>query len=278
MDKKMNKILEEYALQAYDGVFPDGYEKEYANFQLNADLFHEILDTINKFKKIDSNTMFLDVGCGVGSLILSFKRAEANSVGIDTDLYALQIVRKRLNEYNFAKSAHLALSVGEELPFKNNTFDIVTTITVLEHVKDPKKAISECLRVLKPTGILYIFVPNYMSFWEGHYKLLWLPLFPKPLAKVYLKLRSRNPVFLDSINYITPKYLLNILDELKVSNVHNLSIERFFWKINNPKKICNIESLIHLISTLNHLKIFYPMVWILGKMGLYTPIILIIKK
>jgi ubiquinone/menaquinone biosynthesis C-methylase UbiE len=278
MDKKMNKILEEYIIREYNGVFPDGYEKEYANFQLNADLFHEILDTINKFKKIESNTMFLDVGCGVGSLILSFKRAGACSVGIDTDQNALLIARKRLNEYDFAESAHLVLSVGEELPFKNNTFDVITTITVLEHVKDPKKAISECLRILKPKGILYIFVPNYMSFWEGHYKMLWLPLFPKSLAKVYLKLRNRNPTFLDSINYITPKYLLNILDELKVSNVHNLSIERFFWKINNPKEISYIKPLIHVISTLNRFKIFYPMVWILGKMGLYTPIILIVEK
>ena len=276
--KKMNKILEEYALQKYGGVFPEGYEKEYANSQLNGDLFQEIFDTINKFKKINPNTMFLDVGCGVGSLmLLSLKKAEL-CVGVDTDLDALKIVKKRLGEYKFTKSAYLALSVGENLPFRNNTFDVVTTITVLEHVKHPKRVISECLRVLKPDGILYTLVPNYMSFWEGHYKMLWLPLFPKSIAKVYLKLRGRNPTFIDTINYITPKCLLNILGELKASRIHNISVERFFWKINNPQKICNNKSLIWLITTLNRFKMFSLLVGILGKTGFYTPIILIVKK
>jgi SAM-dependent methyltransferase len=49
--------------------------------------------------------------------------------------------------------------VGEVLPFKDNSFDAVISIAVLEHVKDPFKCASEIARVLKPGGDLRCAVP-----------------------------------------------------------------------------------------------------------------------
>ena len=46
------------------------------------------------------------------------------------------------------------IGVGEELPFKDETFDAVLSLNVLEHVKDPFKASSEISRVLKKGGII----------------------------------------------------------------------------------------------------------------------------
>ncbi len=51
------------------------------------------------------------------------------------------------------------LGVGEELPFKDGTFDAVISIAVLEHVRDPFKCANEIARVLKPGGDLYCCVP-----------------------------------------------------------------------------------------------------------------------
>ncbi|WP_038379527.1 class I SAM-dependent methyltransferase [Bradyrhizobium elkanii] len=51
------------------------------------------------------------------------------------------------------------LAVGEHLPFKDNTFDAVFSIAVLEHVRDPFKCANEISRVLKPGGQLYCCVP-----------------------------------------------------------------------------------------------------------------------
>jgi SAM-dependent methyltransferase len=51
------------------------------------------------------------------------------------------------------------LGVGETLPFKDNTFDAVISIAVLEHVKDPFRCAQEIARVLKPGGELYCCVP-----------------------------------------------------------------------------------------------------------------------
>jgi 2-polyprenyl-3-methyl-5-hydroxy-6-metoxy-1,4-benzoquinol methylase len=51
-----------------------------------------------------------------------------------------------------------------EMPFKKNTFDVVTCSEVIEHVTDPQKAIAEMYRVLKPGGILFLTTPN--AFWH----------------------------------------------------------------------------------------------------------------
>ena len=51
------------------------------------------------------------------------------------------------------------LGVGEHLPFKDDSFDAVISIAVLEHVRDPFRCAQEIARVLKPGGELYCSVP-----------------------------------------------------------------------------------------------------------------------
>lgn len=51
-----------------------------------------------------------------------------------------------------------------ELPFEDNSFDIVTCREVIEHVEDEQKALKEIKRVLKPHGYLLITTPNLYNF------------------------------------------------------------------------------------------------------------------
>ena len=93
---------------------------------------------------------------------------------------------------------------AESLPFGDNTFDAVFSVAVLEHVADVKKTMSESLRVLKPNGVLWANVPNYGSFYEGHYNLPWIPGMSKSAAKKYVSLFGRDPDFIDGLNFLTP--------------------------------------------------------------------------
>jgi SAM-dependent methyltransferase len=51
------------------------------------------------------------------------------------------------------------LGVGEELPFKDNSFDAVFSLAVLEHVKNPFECAAEIARVMKPGAKPYCVVP-----------------------------------------------------------------------------------------------------------------------
>lgn len=151
----------------------------------------------------------LDVGCGTGGFLVEAQKKGGDTFGIDPELEAIKICALK-------GLKNVRVGEGEELPFPDNFFDIIYCYTVLEHVSDVKKTLQEMVRVLKPNGIAYIQTPNYLSCFEGHYKIFWLPLFPKSIASIYLNLRGRRSDFLKTINYLTPKKLKNYASELSV--------------------------------------------------------------
>jgi ubiquinone/menaquinone biosynthesis C-methylase UbiE len=55
-----------------------------------------------------------------------------------------------------------------ELPFADNTFDLVCAFDVIEHVEDDKLALAEMKRVCKPNGLITVTVPAFMSLWSHH--------------------------------------------------------------------------------------------------------------
>lgn len=71
------------------------------------------------------------------------------------DTYFDNVVNFEIVDYDTTD----VLGVGEELPFKDDTFDAVISVAVLEHVKDPFRCANEIIRVLKPGGELYCVVP-----------------------------------------------------------------------------------------------------------------------
>ena len=93
--------------------------------------------------------------------------------------------------------------VGEAIPFEDQSFDLVYTTNVLEHVDDPARVVSEIVRVLKPGGYAQITVPNYGSWWEGHYGILWLPHMPAWAGKIYVFMLGRDPAFIDTLRLVT---------------------------------------------------------------------------
>jgi len=104
---------------------------------------------------------------------------------------------------------------GEQLPFRECFFDVIYSNNALEHTDDPQKVLSEAFRVLKPGGKMVIIVPNYFTFWEGHYKIFWSPIFNwRPLGRAYIRLMRRDPGFLDSLNLVTIRKLRRWLSSI----------------------------------------------------------------
>ena len=145
----------------------------------------------------------LDIGCGLGTLLLEAGRRGAESLGIEPDPRSLVLSRHRLAR-DGGPAAGVVAAVGESLPLADATCDVVTCCSVLEHVQDPHAVLVEVARVLKPGGWLHLGVPNALRFQERHYKIFLPPRTPRFLARLYLRLRGRDPAFLGTLHEMTP--------------------------------------------------------------------------
>ena len=109
---------------------------------------------------VDENAKTLDVGFGLGYglNILSIKSREVN--GIDVDSEVLNYCTNTLVGKN-PRLKILNIFDGYNLPFSDNTFDVVTCVDVIEHVEDYTRLIKEMLRVSRK-GV-FLSTPNRRS-------------------------------------------------------------------------------------------------------------------
>ncbi|MEM0493597.1 MAG: methyltransferase domain-containing protein [Candidatus Thermoplasmatota archaeon] len=102
----------------------------------------------------------LDVGCGSGVVTRDVARlTKGTVVAIDGSTEMIQIARKVLADY---KNIRLCIGAAHNLPFHDNTFDIVTCNLFFMWVEKPEVAIKEMTRVVKPNGkVLASLEPDY---------------------------------------------------------------------------------------------------------------------
>ena len=99
----------------------------------------------------------LDIGCGTGFLIeLLQKQKTADYYGLDLSPEMLKIARAKLDDVIFTEGS------ADNLPYEDNSFDIVTCIQSFHHYPYPEKAMREAYRVLKQGG-LYILSDTGMG-------------------------------------------------------------------------------------------------------------------
>jgi SAM-dependent methyltransferase len=117
----------------------------------------------------------LDAGCGVGMYVRHFQQ-------LSQTVYGVELEESRAAEAAQA-SAGIACASVEALPFPSDTFDVVLSHEVLEHVADDRRAAEEAVRVLRPGGRLVVFVPNrwwlfetHGVYWRGRYHFGNIPL------------------------------------------------------------------------------------------------------
>lgn len=96
--------------------------------------------------KVNRKTSLLDIGCGTGFFCKLAADNEAIVTGFDATPQFLKIAKERVPEGNFYEGDM------EELPFKDNMFDIVTGFNSFQFAGDTQNALEEAHRVLKPNG------------------------------------------------------------------------------------------------------------------------------
>lgn len=130
----------------------------------------------------------LDVGCQLGALPIALGELGATVTGVDVDDALLDGARRRCACYDAAVT--LVRAEAEALPFPDASFDAVTFVDVIEHVRDARRSVAELARVLKPGGVLYLFGPNRFSpsnlRRDPHYQLAGVSAMPHALGRWYV--------------------------------------------------------------------------------------------
>ena len=138
----------------------------------------------------------LEVGCGSGIIISNLSKFCGQCFGVD------------VIDYRIIKEGYLFKKVDSEiLPFDNDSFDIVISNQVIEHVSNQDLHIKEIHRVLKHGGVCYLATPN--KYWpiEPHYYLPFLGVLSQKIANWYMGLFycKNYDVKLLSYNQLTQK-------------------------------------------------------------------------
>ena len=116
-------------------------------------------------KKVAETLHLLDFGCGPGENAIRFARAGFRVTGFDICEKNIDYCQKLFQKNGWSDKGKFLVTVAEQLPFPDKSFDLIVGIDILHHVDIPL-SIREIKRVLKPGGLAVFREPVEVSFFE----------------------------------------------------------------------------------------------------------------
>lgn len=155
---------------------------------------------------IPKTAKIFDFGCGTGAT-LKYLSQFGNAKGGDISKKAISYCKKRgLNAF---------LIKEKRTPFASNSFDLVTALDVIEHIKDDGPALRELHRILKKGGVAVFTVPAFQFLWGrndeilGHVRRYAKDDFEAKVQKAGFKIVKSTHVFMP---YVLPLFILHRLE------------------------------------------------------------------
>ena len=166
-------------------LWPSYYERRYQEFLT----FYDFLPK--------QNIKILELGCGIGYYSAFLSKIAEEVIATDLEIIdptthspGLQVTRDFLSALGI-KNVTVMNASAEELPFEDNSFDLVFSSHVIEHVPNMNKAILEIDRVLKPGGLNFCIVPTTTDRIYAFFTF-YIYLFKRIFAKLFIKLVSKK--------------------------------------------------------------------------------------
>jgi ubiquinone/menaquinone biosynthesis C-methylase UbiE len=217
-------------------IFNDHYNKFSSKTYKLDNCRYSMLNRIFDHQFTKSINTYLDIGCGATgyTVIEAAKKNIPISFGCDISLEAMIKAKKLSKLQKVSNKTAFVVATAQNLPFKNNYFNYISAVSILEHLDNDQLTIKSIYKILAKKGHLFICVPN-----------------------AYKKI----PIFLWPFYYFTDKkighkrhYSLENLNSLlipnnfkKISHIYNGHLIKFIQlfldkiKINNTKLWWSLE-------------------------------------
>lgn len=142
--------------------------------------------------QIQAGSRLLELGPGRGEVLSGFRRLGIDCFGADASQYAGSLC------------PGIPIAVVDldatGLPFEDDSFDVIFSKSLFEHLQDPLATMREAIRVLKPGGEVICMVPD----WESNYK-----------------------IYFDDFTHRTPFTRFALSDLLKIAGFEHTNVEKF---------------------------------------------------
>lgn len=141
--------------------------------------YNELLDDFEQYRK---SGKLLDVGCGIGYFLDEAKKRGWEVYGTEYTDEAVGICKE--------KGIVMNQGVLDPQNYDPETFDVITSFEVIEHINNPKEEIANFNKILRPGGLVYVTTPNFNS-----------------LLRYRLKSAYNVICYPEHLSYYTPKTL-----------------------------------------------------------------------
>lgn len=182
----MNKFKQEY--------FRDISPSEIPHLVISATIKEIIGIAEKELQKKARELKVLDVGSGWGEYSLELEKYVKEVVGLEPFKKVYDIaVRSKVRRKSKVKFHNLKV---EDFHTKE-TFDLVISLTTIEHMSDAERAFKQIFSLLKPGGMIYATAPNKWWVFESHYGLPFLGWLPLSLSDTYLRVTGKGSSYKD---------------------------------------------------------------------------------
>ncbi len=113
-----------------------------------------LVDYLQSSKILDTRRRVLDVGCGFGMVIHFMEKCGLQAEGLEQSVDAVDYAQKE-----FGLKVHHGSIFSHDLPA--NHYDVVFSTAVMEHFTNPRGALEQMRRLLKPDGLLFVNTPDF---------------------------------------------------------------------------------------------------------------------
>jgi 2-polyprenyl-3-methyl-5-hydroxy-6-metoxy-1,4-benzoquinol methylase len=146
----------------------EGYSRNNYLSPVTIKRYYELLDEFEKYRKTGK---ILDVGCGTGLFLAEALKRGWEVYGTEFTDKAIEICTKK----------NIRMHQGKLDPawFPDETFDIITSFEVLEHINNPVEEVRNINKILRTGGLFYFTTPNFNAverfFLKSNYNVIGYP-------------------------------------------------------------------------------------------------------